>query len=90
MMAKTGGDKMPRALSVIAREIRDNWEAPNYAAAPYLAAMSRLSKITDKYIADDACEIVMYFLSNATTWRGDVARRVKNELNAILAEIPRG
>ena len=28
--------------------------------------------------------IVRYFLSNATTWRGEDARRIKAELKALL------
>ena len=33
-----------------------------------------------KYFLDDWTSIVVYFLSNAQTWRGDVAREVKKEL----------
>lgn len=38
----------------------------------------------DKYGADDARGIVLYFLSNATAWRGPVARAVKAELKGML------
>jgi len=40
--------------------------------------------MSDKYYEDDAASVVIYFLSNATTWRGDDARRVKAELKAML------
>ncbi len=79
-----------RPLSVIAAEIRKTWVnvkgAPNvnYAAKPYLEAMEQLTLITDKYFADDGESIVMYFLSNATSWRGPDARRIKAELKAML------
>ena len=55
-----------------------------FGAKPYLSAMLSLDKITDKYMFDDADSIVRYFLANATTWRGEVARRIKKELNSML------
>jgi len=79
-----------RSLSVIANEIRKNWNKETsgtelyFGAKPYLSAMSTLDKITDNYYQDSADSIVRYFLCNATTWRGEVARRVKKELNAML------
>ena len=73
-----------RALSEVASEIRTDWDKVNYGAKPYLEAMATLDSIKDKYMYDDARSIVMYFLSNATTWRGDVARRVKKELKEML------
>jgi hypothetical protein len=33
---------------------------------------------------DDAKTIVLYFLANAQTWRGEVAKRVKAELNLMV------
>ena len=65
----------PRALYEIARDIRNNWPKVNYAAVPYLEAMNDLDKISDKYMFDSGRSIVAYFLSNATTWRGEDARR---------------
>lgn len=73
-----------RPLSEIAAEIRKDWKNVNYAAKPYLDAMGTLNLITDRYILDPGKEIVLYFLSNATTWRGETARRIKAELNAML------
>ena len=74
-----------RNLSVIAADIRKDWGAKiNFAAKPYLEAMASLSSINDRYGADDARGVVLYFLSNAGSWRGDRARAVKAELNAIL------
>lgn len=78
-------DNQPRALHVIAREIRDTWKPINYAAKPYHAAMLELDKITDQYYHDDAKSIVLYFLANAQTWRGENARRIKKELRALIA-----
>jgi hypothetical protein len=33
---------------------------------------------------DDAKSIVSYFLCNATTWRGEDARRIKKELKDAI------
>ena len=74
-----------RTLHAIATEIRSNWRKPYFGAVPYLEAMATLTSVRDKYGYDSGDSIVRYFLSNATTWRGDTARRVKAELKAILA-----
>lgn len=73
-----------RDLRIIAREIRADWEKVNYGAEPYLRAMSVLETLDDSYGYDSARSIVLYFLSNATTWRGETARRVKAELREAL------
>lgn len=74
---------MSRPLYEIAAEIRKDWRPVNYAAAPYLDAMGELSAISDAYYADSARSIVAYFLSNASSWRGETARRIKAELKAL-------
>lgn len=74
----------PRAICDIAQEIRDTWSRVYFGAVPYLAAMATLNKITDHYGMDDGRSIVLYFLSNATTWRGEDARRIKAELKALM------
>jgi hypothetical protein len=74
----------PRPLWKIARDIRANWPRVNYAAVPYLDAMAHLSTMRDMYGCDPAAHIVGYFLSNARSWRGDDARRIKAELKALL------
>ncbi len=73
----------PRPLHVIASEIRKDWAKPYFGAVPYLDAMSTLDKITDNYFMDSAKSIVLYFLCNATSWKGETARRVKKELNLM-------
>lgn len=77
-----------RSLRTIALEIRRDWRPVYFGAVPYLDAMMSLDSMRDKYGADDARVIVLYFLGNAKTWRGDVARRVKAELQA-MARMPR-
>ena len=71
-----------RDLSTIALEIRMDWKKVNFGAVPYLDAMSCLTSITDNYGCDSAEMIVAYFLSNATTWKGETARRIKAELKS--------
>ena len=74
-----------RPLYEIANEIRKDWGAKVYfGAVPYLQAMSSLDKVTDSYGMDSAKSIVLYFLANAGTWRGETARRIKAELKAIV------
>jgi hypothetical protein len=46
--------------------------------------MYSLDKITDNYGCDSAKSIIAYFLCNASSWRGDVAKRVKAELNKMI------
>lgn len=74
---------MPRTLSEIATEIKADWKKPYYGAVPYIDALATMQSIGDDYGADPGAEIVLYFLSNANTWRGETAKRVKAELKAI-------
>jgi hypothetical protein len=74
----------PRPIYTIAEEILRTWPKVNYAAAPYLQAMLSLTKISDSYGMDSGVSVVLYFLSNASSWRGEDARRIKKELNQIL------
>ena len=73
-----------RPLYKIAEEISGDWKAVNYAAVPYLEALHCLNTIDDDYGCDSGKSMVAYFLSNAATWRGDAARRIKKELNGML------
>lgn len=75
-----------RPLSEIAKDIRSHWANVNFAAEPYLWAMRSLDKITDYFHEDDGESVVIYFLGNATGWRGEDAKRIKAELKAMLPE----
>ena len=81
-----------RPLYTIASEIRKNWKKSVsgtdvwFGAKPYLDAMSTLDKISDEYGCDSGKSIVAYFLGNASTWKGEVAREIKKELNAMLKQ----
>lgn len=74
-----------RSLETIAREIRADWKKPYFGAVPYLDAMRSLGSIDDNFGYDDGRSIVLYFLSNAATWRGPVAKAIKLELKSMLA-----
>ena len=73
-----------RPISVIGEEIRKDWKNINYGAVPYLDVMATLNGIDDSYMQDSARSIVRYFLGNASTWKGETARRIKGELNNLL------
>jgi len=73
-----------RPLYAIASEIRKDWKKVNYAAAPYLDAMGSIGDIQETYGYDSGKGIVRYFLSNASTWKGDTAKRIKAELKSML------
>lgn len=77
-----------RSLSSIAREIVRDWKNINYAAKPYLSAMQTMGDIRDSYGYDSGVSIVLYFLSNASAWRGETAKRIKSELKAMVANKP--
>jgi hypothetical protein len=83
-MTTTTETTTTRPLYVIAAEIQRDWAKPYFGAVPYLKAMRALTDITDKIYYDDGVGVVSYFLANATTWKGDTARRVKAELRAML------
>lgn len=72
-----------RPLSEIAREIRGSWKNVYFGAKPYLDAMSSLNSINDNYYCDSAESVVIYFLANANSWRGEDARRIKAELKKM-------
>lgn len=84
----SNGLNVPRPLYQIASEIRKDWKATSkngiyFGAKPYLDAMECLNSINDNYGADSGKSIVLYFLSNASTWKGETAKRIKAELKKL-------
>ena len=73
-----------RPINEIAREIDNKWQNIYFGARPYLNAMYSLKSIDDSYGYDSAESIIRYFLSNASSFRGEDAKRIKNELKAML------
>ena len=76
-------EKKVRSLLDIAIEVRGNWKKIYFGAEPYLQAMEGMDSIDENYGADSGRSIVLYFLANANTWRGEVAKRIKAELKAM-------
>ena len=76
--------KQTRPLYEIANDIKRDWQNVNFGAVPYLRAMESLDKITDNFMFDSGKSIVLYFLSNATGWRGETAKRIKKELKDMV------
>lgn len=72
-----------RPLYEIAAEIRKDWKNLSPYAKPYFEAMQTLNSIDEMFYQDTAKSVVLYFLSNATSWRGETAKRVKAELKAM-------
>ena len=69
------------SIKDLAKVIKKNWEKVNFGAVPYLDAMFSLESIHDYYFQDTGKSVVLYFLCNASTWRGVIAKAVKAELN---------
>ena len=78
---------MARKIYEIASEILQDWKKPYFGAIPYIEAMLQLNTIHDNYYLDTAKSVVIYFLANAQTWRGETARRIKAELREMLKEV---
>lgn len=76
--------KQLRPINSIAKEIKWNWLNVYFGAVPYLDAMMSLESIDELYGVDSAKSIILYFLANASTWRGDIARRIKKELKELV------
>lgn len=90
MATKVQPAPLTRPLSAIAAEIERDYRAQGksvfYAAAPYVRAMRSMDTMNDRFYEDSAVSVVTYALSNLSSWRGEVATRVKAELKAALAE----
>lgn len=76
--------KPHRPIYEIAKEIHNDWDNKYFGAVPYLEAMMSIVYIDEMYGMDTANSIVRYFLSNARTWKGETARRIKKELNSMI------
>lgn len=74
---------MTRPLYEIANDIRKDWKSLTLGARPYIDAMMYLDNISGSYGLDSAKSVVLYFLSNANTWRGETAKKIKAELKAM-------
>jgi hypothetical protein len=72
-----------RPLYQICDEIRKDWRPmPDYAKA-HFRAIECATSINEMYGCDSVKSEVCYFLSSASTWKGEVARRIKAELKKL-------
>jgi hypothetical protein len=74
------------SIAQIAHLVNQDWKNVYFGAVPYLEAMRTMISIDEDYGLDTGKSVVMYFLSNAQTWRGETARAVKLELNKRLKQ----
>jgi hypothetical protein len=73
-----------RPISEIASEIKKEWDTKIYfGAKPYLDAMLCINEPNDTFGCEDGKTQVIYFLANASTYRGEIAKRHKAELKRI-------
>lgn len=78
-------ERLPKLkIREIALLVCADWKNIFYGAKPYLQAMLCVNELNDRYIAEDGRTQVVYFLGNAQTWRGPIAKLVKAELNKRL------
>ncbi len=68
------------SISDIALEIRRNWKNVNYAAKPYLDALDSMETAQDTFGFDSGQSVIAYFLANASSFRGEIAKAIKKEL----------
>lgn len=80
---------MTRPIYEIAEDIYEAWPKPYFGAVPYLEAMTSIENIDQMYGYDTAESVVLYFLANAQTFKGEKARALKTELKQILKEVKR-
>jgi hypothetical protein len=69
-----------KSIAEIAAIVRQDWQKVNFGAKPYLDAMQSLHNVKSCLGYDSGKTVVLYFLSNASSWRGETAKAVKLEL----------
>jgi len=81
-MTKTLNERV--TVSEIAHAIAKDWTNISPYAADYLNAMKEIRSVEDNYYADSAKSVVLYFLANASTYRGENARSYKALLKEMI------
>ena len=74
------------SVSEIAHAIAKDWQNVSPYAKDYLNAMKEIRSVNDNYYADSAHSVILYFLANAGSYRGENARTYKALLKALLKE----
>ena len=73
-------------VSEIAHAIAKDWQNISPYAKDYLNAMKEIRSVNDNYYADSAHSVILYFLANAGSYRGENARTYKALLKDLLKE----
>lgn len=78
--------KTNRTFRQIALEIKETWKNQYFGAKPYVDALLTLdtSDPSAPYIFETAKDMVIGFLANAQTFRGEVAKNLKQELKNMI------
>lgn len=76
----------PRSLLVITEEIKKDWKNIPQHVRPYIEILATLNNPNDHYGYDLGKDLIKHFLTAARTWRGETARRVKQELKTMLKQ----
>ncbi|MEO5348895.1 MAG: hypothetical protein H7836_04540 [Magnetococcus sp. YQC-3] len=71
-------DLQNKSINQLGAIVAKEWVKPYFGAVPYIKALQQIND--GKYLFEDEKTIVIYFLSNARTWKGDIAKEVKQEL----------
>lgn len=74
-----------RKIHLIAADILKEWKNVNFAALPYLSALMTINTINDHFGHDDARSMIRYALSNMSSFRGERAKELKQELKNHLS-----
>ena len=81
-MNKTLNERV--TVSEIAQAIAKDWQNISPYAKDYLDAMKDIHDINGSYYADSAKSVVLYFLANASSYRGENARAYKALLKDMV------
>ena len=82
--SKKQNSTIKRPVYKIAEDILNSWDRPNFAARPYLAAMLTINSQDENFGYESAKSIILYFLSNASSFRGPEAKILKAELKNLI------
>ena len=74
------------SVSEIAHAIAKDWQNVSPYAKDYLNAMKEIRSVKENYYADSAHSVILYFLANAGSYRGENARTYKALLKDLIKE----
>lgn len=77
-----------RSLREISLEIKNNWIViNNLAARKAVEDMSQIEDVSKPYGTDPSgYGVIGSFLTHASGWKGEVAKRIKEELRAMCSK----